>query len=443
MATVKKARSPEKISITMTELILQNVDRSRADLRKWWYALQCAEQISYPNRSQLYDLYMRSITDGHLSGVMEKRVTAILNKNLHYEIDGKRVEEMEPWINSEGARLTIRKMWEAKAWGLTGFEFLPGPEYNFVDIPRKHIKPEKKIISFEQNGFEGIDYSNEWNILVYEDVERFGLLLKSVPYTILKTGSLSDLAQYIELYGQPIRKGTYPGDDPEAKAELKKALKEAGASMSVIVPEGTNIEIIGDHVTPGTGAVHDVLFRRCNNEISILWLGNTETTSNDNGGSDAKTKEQSKQQQEIHKSDLLDIENKLSREDFQLILKSYGLPVDPKKGKFKYEKDFDLEQLSKRKDIDLVVSKQVPVSDDYWYETYGVPKPDNYDELKAKMEAERQQFNSNDNPDDIDPDNAPKKKAKPKPKPDEKAKLSAWVKFRAAMADFFDPAPEN
>ncbi|MGQ0739130.1 MAG: phage portal protein family protein [Bacteroidota bacterium] len=436
MAEVKKEKT-ENITITMTELVLQNVDRSRADLRKWWRSLQQAELISYPNRSPLYDLYERAVLDGHLKGLMSKKYKAVLNKKFHYEIKGKRVEAMDDIIRSARFRAMMRRLLESKGWGLTGLEFIPGSKLSFVNIPRKHIKPEYKVISIEQNGFEGYDYTKQPFIHVVEDEERFGLLLSSVPYTILKSGSLSDLAQYIELYGQPIRKGTYPGDDPEAKAELKSALKEAGASFSVILPEGTNIEIIGDHVTAGNGQAHEVLFSQVNNELSILWLGNTETTSNDNGGSNAKSQEHSKQQKEIHKSDIIDLEDMLSDDHLQMILKSYGMPLDPEHGKFVAEREFDLEELGKRLKIDTVVSTKVPVSDDYWYTTYGIPKPENYEELKAQMEEERrmklQPLPANDPP----PKPKPKKKDKPKPLNDDG--LSKWDKMRLWLADFFGP----
>lgn len=32
----------------------------------------------------------------------------------------------------------------------------------------------------------------------------------------------------------------------------------------------------------------------------------------------------------------------------------------------------------------MQVSEKVPVADDYWYETYGIPKPANYSQLKEK-----------------------------------------------------------
>lgn len=436
MATVKKEKGKETISITMQELVLQNVDRSRADLRKWWYSLQNAESIHYPNRSRLYDLGERAVMDAFLTGLMEKRTTAVLNKKLHYEIKGKRVDEMENLIESQKFRMMMRKLCNKKRWGLEGLEFLPGKEFDFVCIPRKHIKPESKVIAINQGDQEGIDYSSMWNILVVEDdEERFGLISKSIPLILLKTGSLSDLAQYIEIYGQPIRKGTYPGDDPEAKATLKQALKEAGASYSIVLPEGTTVEIIGDHVTNGNGEVHKVLFDQINNELSVLWLGNTETTSNTNGGSNAKAVEQGKQQDEIIRSDLKDVADILSSDAMKVILQSYGYKCAPGDGgKFVFEKEVDLVELKNKKEIWLAVSGKVPVSPDDWYNTFGIPKPENFDELFAQMEEERKMKLETPAPAPVPPAKKPKDK---KPKPLGADELTRWENIKLWFADFF------
>lgn len=447
MAIVKKKKEPGIITVTTMELIMVPIDRSRADLRKWWRNLQNAEAISYPNRSPLYDLYDRAVLDPHLSGVMEKRVTAVLNKKIHYEVDGVRVDEMENFIASEKFRLLQRTLWEKKAWGLSGIHALVGAEFDFEIIPRKHIKPDIQIIAYEQSGWEGIDYSNAWDIYVVEDVEKFGLLLKSCPLTILKSGSLSDLAQYIEIYGQPIRKGTYPGDNPELKAELKNALKESGASFTILMPEGTNIEIIGDHVTNGTGQVHQIMFQTVNNELSVLWLGNTETTSNDNGGSNAKSQEHSKQQNEIHKSDLKDMEDVLSTKKMQTIFKSFNWPVNIEKGKFVFEKEIDLTELSAKKDIWLAISSKVPIGPDDWYNSFNIPKPSNFQELFNKMEEER--IAKLNPPAPALPAPAfpaqPKKEKKNKPKPlhAQEDDLSWIEKFRVKLAEVFHPGHKS
>jgi len=98
-----------------------------------------------------------------------------------------------------------------------------------------------------------------------------------------------------------------------------------------------------------------------------------------------------------------------------------------------------LEELKTRKEIDAYVATQVPVGDDYWYDTYGIPKPDNYDELKKKQEEDRDAKLAQQPPVPGPGDPAPKKKQKPlKKNLSDKNKI---FRLRALLADFFDPAP--
>ena len=87
--------------IIVNELVIRSVDRSRKDILTWRSALISAESIYYPNRTRLYDLYADVILDGHLSGVIGKRMDAVLNKELGFETDGSKVVEMDRLSNHE------------------------------------------------------------------------------------------------------------------------------------------------------------------------------------------------------------------------------------------------------------------------------------------------------------------------------------------------------
>jgi hypothetical protein len=90
--------------------------------------------------------------------------------------------------------------------------------------------------------------------------------------------------------------------------------------------------------------------------------------------------------------------------------------------------------------IDTFVSGKVPIGDDYYYETYGIPKPDDYDVLKAKMEEEKQMKLNPPLP-GLPAGVKPPKDKKPKPKPlSAEDQLSLWDKMRTTIADFFAPA---
>lgn len=444
MADTIRKENEGKTPLVIQSLNIISVDRTPKDIRNWRDALRHAEAIQYPNRIRLYDLYKDVELDGHLSGIVNKRFETVLNKNLRFEskTDGGKVDAMDDLIDSTPFRNFITLILEQKLWGLSGAEFIPGKDFVFYPIPRKHIKPHLGIIAKEQTGDEGFDYTKAWNLMVWGTNDDLGLYLKCAPYAIWKKGGFSDWAQYVEIFGQPTRVAKYDTYDDKTRAELERTLRESGSSLAMMIPKQVDFEMMDGKTSNGTGELQERFKTACNQEMSIIILGNTETTSTSTSSGYAQAKEHGKQQLEITKSDLVFVTNALNDPKFLNILKSYGYPVDA--GKFVFEKETDLEELEQRMAIDEKVASKVPVDDDHWYDTYGVSKPDNYEALKDKMEAERMMRMLPPAPPDNDGDDkkpAPEKKPEKPDKKPAKGNLSAWRNLRQSLADFFDPAP--
>lgn len=426
-----------------------SADRSQKDIGEFSNALQAAESVHYPQRVRLYDLYDHILLDGMLTGLIEKRIAAVLNKKLKYEDKaGKRVDEFDNTIRSNAFRDVVRKLMESIFFGLAGLEFVPGEKFCFSEIPRKHIKPHLKVIAFEQLGEDGIPYQGVSNLWIVGAEKDLGLLLKCAPYAIWKRGDMADWAQYIEVFGQPVRIIKYDAYDQKTKVELKQVLDESGSSLAMMIPKQADFDIKdGKGTANANGELQEKFKAACDQEMSVIVLGNTETTTSSSSSGYAQSKEHSKQQLEITKSDMEFIQNMLNEDHFLNILKSYGLPV-VEGGRFSFEKEIDLTQLKERLAIDSKVNGIVPVDDDYFYETYGIPKPANYDELKKKREEEAQAKLKPPAPAPAPVPPAPKPTPKkPEQKPKNKPKLKnlsagrALLKLREILADFFAPAP--
>lgn len=436
-----KEKGKENVSLIMHDIHMVSVDRTMKDIAYFRSALRNAESIYYPNRTRLYDLYEDVKLDGHLTGIINKRFDAILNKILCFEKDGKEVEEMECLLDSMSFRETKRNILQTIIHGTTGMEFIPGTEFEFEEIPRKHIKPEIGVITKEQSGYDGIEYRDLSNVWVIGKKRDYGLLLHCSVYALYKKGGFGDYAQYLEIFGQPIRVFKYDANDITTKTQLAEAANNAGSSLALVIPNQANFEIMDGKSSNANGDLQKQFIDACNEEMDIAVLGNTETTGNSKGGSNAKAKEHGKQQNEITKSDMIYLLAHLNSPKFFSILKSYGFPVDG--GKFKFKKEIDLTALSQKSVIDTTVINAVglPVSDDYFYDTYGITKPDNYDELKKEKEDEKLQSQHK-----VDPKIEPNKndgkptKDKKKLKPEN---LTAWQNLMAKLSDFFDPAHKD
>lgn len=383
---ITKGKTPKNVVINDMTLVAPN--RNRKDAANLKASIERAESVYTPNRTQLYDLYHDVLTiDGHLSGIIEKRTDAVKNKTIRFvDKNGKKVDAYDDLIESEKFARLIELIMESKYWGVSGIQFIVGNEFDFVEIPRKHIRPEKGIITRSQYDYNGTDYTQDKFINVIGNPKDLGKLLQCSLYALYKRSGFGDFAQYVELFGQPVRIIYYDAYDTQTKQELRKILNESGGSLAMMVPKQAKFEMLDGKTSNGTGELQTRLIGACNDEMSIAILGNTETSKSSQSSGYAQSKTHEEQQLQITKSDLKFVAKKLNQKWFKDVLAAYGLPID---GNFEFEKELDLDKLKTRLEIDKEVSSKVPVADDYWYETYGIPKPDNYDELKAKQEAEK------------------------------------------------------
>ena len=441
-----KAEYTDKPTVVINELRVVSADRSQKDLGDFKISLIGAESIYNPNRSRLYDFYDNVSLDGHLTGIIGKRIDAVINKNLFFEDkSGKRVEELDDLFEKQLFRDLMTKILETPLWGITGFEFIPGQDFSWIEIPRKHIRPHIKTIALDQNGQEGIKYSDLDNIWVLGKDKDLGLLLKCSPYVIWKRGNMGDWAQYVEIFGQPVRIIYYDAYDTKTKNEVRQVLDESGSSLALMIPKQAQFEMKDGKQSNGDGQLQDRFRTACNNELSVVILGNTETTTSSNSSGYAQSKEHSSQQLEITKSDIKYLCSYLNSAKFINILKMYGYPVDG--GKFKFEKEVDLAQIKSQVEIIKDVKEMgTPVSDDHIYDVTGIPKPENYDALKEDLKP-KPIATKNANTAVEDPENDPqqqtptsKKKDKKSPMKNPSKKKNLLFELRALLADFFDPA---
>lgn len=395
MTKIRKPRpqkQPAQPTVIVQDISLVSPDRGRKDIQSLKSSVVSAESIHYPNRVLLYDLYHDVVSmDGFLRGIINKRIDSVLNKKLKFlDKEGNENTEVTKLMRSKVGRQLIRQILESIFWGISGVEFKVGEKFCFEEIQRKHIKPEKGLIAKNQYSIskeDGYNIDEMPFVWVIGEKRDLGLLLACSMYAIYKRGNFGDWAQYVEIFGQPVRIMEYDAYDTQTKEELKKILSESGNSLAMMIPKQATFSMLDGKASNGDGKLQGGFKDACNEEMAIAILGNTETTSASKSSGYAQSKEHGEQQDEITASDLIFVENELNSEHFLNILKSYGYDVEG--GEFEYELELNLSKLKIKMEIDTVVSEKVPVDDDYWYETYGIRKPKNYEELKKEMQARK------------------------------------------------------
>ena len=180
--------------------------------------------------------------------------------------------------------------------------------------------------------------------------------------------------------------------------------------------------------------MYERLCERCNNEISKLVLGNTLTTESSENGTQALGTVHKKVEDKVAEADkryLLDVLNY----DMADIFARMG--IDTAGGNFCFPEKKEIDPTAKVNILTQIARQfDLPVSDDYLYEEFGIPKPDNYDQLKAAVRtvasAAEEQAGGEDgeSTDEDDP-------AKTGTEPKKNRKLTDRVR------DFFGRAPES
>lgn len=378
--------------LVINELQIRQAIQQTLGILNWRTSTQAAKSRYYPNRTRLYDIYEDILFDTHLSGIIQKRIDTVLNKELAYEKpDGEVHDAMNPFIQTMEFRNLCRHILNTQLWGITGIEFIPGATLQPRLIPRKHIKTRTQKITIEQNDQDtGIDYTTLDNVWVIGDPEDLGLLSILAPMVIYKRGMMGDWAQYIEVFGMPIRTMYYDANDQQAKIELKQILDKSGSALALMIPKGVEFKLEDGKTSNGDGALQETFLRILNSEMSITTLGNTETTNSSKSSGYAQSKTHSQQQNEITKSDIQYLQYQLNNPHFLKILKSYGFPL-VEGGRFKICKEIDIDFLLSRSQVDkALLDAGVTYPQSYFEETYNIPKPEAGEEIVGEEEEENE-----------------------------------------------------
>ncbi len=364
-------------------IILTQAKRWHMDIENYIRSVTEAERIDFPNRSKLQDLYTVAMTDTHLFSVMEKRKSAVLSTPIEFSRNGKPDKRIAELIESPWFRNFLSDILDSIWLGPTLFQFyIDSSGWLTYDlIPRKHVDPINREIRKLQSDIKGVSWDEYADLLFIGNPRETGNMVKAVPWILYKNGTAADWAQFAEIFGQPIREYTYDSADEKDRQRVIQDAYDQGGSSVYIHPVNTTLKLIESGNKTGSSDLYHKLVETCNSEISKLFLGNTLTTEASEKGTQALGTVQQKEQGQVTQGDrifTLNVLNYLMSDIFE----SFGFSV--KGGRFTFTTPQN-KDLTQRIVIDTqIANRGVPISDDYWYETYGIPKPDNYDELKKK-----------------------------------------------------------
>lgn len=367
-------------------IILESPRRDGFDIGRWRTAIKQAEDPQNPDRNLLYDIYNDIMLDTHLTSIINKRIDHIKGTPLVFGDNGKENNSVNTLMASPRFDDMLEDLLSARWWGYDAswLQIANGQYLSYKRLNPKHVVPEKGIFLAKQGDRNGISFTeppyNQY-ILTAGKPDDFGLLLKAVPWVLLKRGDVSDWATFNELFAMPFRKGTYPQFSKDAKKIMEQAMKTSGSAGFALIPEGFSLEFI-QNTSNGSTTAYMTLAEFCDKQLSKLFLQSTMTVEAEGGQYKGEVHERS--EEGVHKSDeryLLSILNTAFKE----LLAVHGF--NPGNGKFSYVPESHI-CLEKRLDMDLKLAKVIVYPADYWYGKFNVPVPEGGPQYVAPQSAE-------------------------------------------------------
>lgn len=145
-------------------------------------------------------------------------------------------------------------------------------------------------------------------------IERAGLLRQLVWPYLFKNYSVGDLAEFLEIYGIPVRVGKYPASASEKeKMTLLRALVGIGHNAAGIIPEGMGLDFMD--AARGDPQAFELMINWCERTQSKVILGGTLTSGADGKSStNALGKVHNEVRKDLRDSDIRQICATLTRD---------------------------------------------------------------------------------------------------------------------------------
>ena len=376
--TNKVQNTPQKADAKRAIKIPQQLYRITTDMNKYRQAVEAAENIFYPQRYQLYQLYQQTMLDAHVTACWNQRLNQILACDFNAYKADKEDEEKTKSFETKWFREYLEYVMQSKMYGHSLIQFqdvvnLGGVEqFKEVElVPRMYVKPEFNYVvsSVEDMPPNGIDYLelpySNWCISVGKKHD-LGLLLKITPLVIWKKNAMGAWAEYIEKFGSPVRIGKTDSTDEKSVNEMQGMLQNMGVAAWGLFKTDDIIEFVEANNSDAF-QVFNQMIERCNSEISKLILGQTMTTDNGSSRSQAEVHERILEQfGEVDKQFIYTVNNT----QLLPLMNRLGFGLDGYELDIEQEDEFNLEQKGKF-DIELLKTGKFTFTPEYIKEKYG------------------------------------------------------------------------
>lgn len=203
------------------------------------------------------------------------------------------------------------------AWQQVDGQWLPTPYARPADWFT--VLPEARDVLRLRTAAPGGEALRPWGWITHLHPAKSGYITRAGLVRILgwpfifRNLTARDLAEFLEIYGLPLRLGRYPaGASPEEKSTLMQAVVSIGHNAAGILPEGMSVEF--QEAAKGASDPFMAMIAWAEASISKAILGGTLTSQVDGKGSYAAAQTHNEVRGDILKADLRLVARSLTRD---------------------------------------------------------------------------------------------------------------------------------
>lgn len=356
------------------QILQEFQDKNRKDNQDWRDSLTQADHPANPRWNALQDLYDYIMVDAHTHSLIELRKAATLSTR-YYVYDattGEEQPEKTALLQTEWFYNFLTEVLEARPRGYTVAQLVNPAIMKFDYIPRRNVCIQKNFVRISVTDDKGIsldDATISPFIITIKDNYQYGYMNDLIPLVMWKLNVLMSWAEATEKWGIPPIIATTNKSDAKSIKLLQDMLKNAGESLTTILPEGSNVQVMTNSEKVDPQKMFDGLVERCNSEISKRIIGGTMIS--DNGSS--------RSQSETHQSNFDDKIAESDKRKCEFVTTGQLLPMMARFGYPFTETDrfgFDRSQkLSPKEQADIfaIVSKEFDVDEDWVRKNLQIP----------------------------------------------------------------------
>lgn len=349
--------------------------------------LQSAEQGDLTAQHELFaDMEEK---DGHLFSVMDQRRSAV--KRLDWDVvppEGASASEIKDaeWAKAQLQGLedfddVLFDMTDAIGHGFAALEMTWGRVDGVMRPTKIEHKPQgwfklasnpdisRNELRLRDNTADGAAlWPFGW--LLHQHRARSGYISRSGLYRVMawpflfKNYAIRDLAEFLEIYGLPLRLGTYnPSATKEDKATLLRAVVNIGHDAAAIIPQGMMIDF--KDAAKGDNKSFDAMISLMERIQSKVALGGTLTSGEGMNGTQALGKVHQDIALHLRDSDAKQLANTISRQLIYPLLAINKGVTDPRRAPrlvFDTQEPEDLKLMSEALPELANIGMQIPVS---------------------------------------------------------------------------------